>query len=143
MKNRKNIMVILVLVTLVCLSCNRAENTSIVPLQEMANPMSLVKKIGVFIDGDGEKATGKASIVMNEKTYQLVFEDFNVNNGPNLHVYLSQELKPKSFIDLGDLKSIKGNQVYEVPSGINATSYKYALVYCQKYSHLFGSAELK
>jgi Electron transfer DM13 len=128
---------------LVAASCARKENTAVVPLNEKPLEMSVLKTIGDFQNGDGETAVGKASIYQKDKTYQLVFENLMVNNGPNLHVYLSQEIKPVNFVDFGDLKSTNGNQVYDVPVGIDATSYKYALVYCKQYSHLFGYAALK
>jgi Electron transfer DM13 len=133
----------LAIFTLLLVSCARKENTPVLPLNEMRLDMSNLKTTGIFADGDGETASGKAAIYQKDKTYQLVFENLMVNNGPNLHVYLSQEIDPKKFVDLGDLKSIKGNQVYDVPANVDATSYKYALVYCQKYKHLFGYALLK
>ena len=138
----KNLIILSILIS-VLMSCKRAENTDITPLNETPSETAIVKNVGNFMDGDGEKATGKASIFLDNKVYKLAFEDLSVNNGPNLHVYLSKEIKPKNFYDLGDLKSIKGNQVYQIPDGVEATTYKYALVYCKKYSHLFGYAALK
>ncbi len=138
----KNILVLLVFSGLI-LSCDRAENTSVVPLNETSAANGVLKTSGVFMDGDGEKAYGKASIITNGMSHQLVFENLMVNNGPNLHVYLSQESNPKNFVDLGELKSIQGNQVYDVPYNVNGPSYKYALVYCKRFSHLFGIAALK
>jgi lantibiotic modifying enzyme len=124
-------------------SCKREELTPIQVLTEKPAEMSIQKTTGNFTDGDGERATGQAAIYKKDDTYQLVFENLMVNNGPNLHVYLSQEINPKNFVDLGDLKSIKGNQVYNIPANVDGSTYKYALVYCQRYSHLFGYAPLK
>jgi hypothetical protein len=134
--------IVLAVATTLMAAC-RQENTSIVPLNEKPVAMSVQKTVGDFSNGDGETASGKASIYAKDKAYQLVFEELMVNNGPNLHVYLSQETNPKNFVDLGDLKSIKGSQVYDIPAGVDAPSYKYALVYCKQYSHLFGYATLK
>jgi hypothetical protein len=58
-------------------------------------------------------------------------------------VYLSKEVQPISFVNLGPLKSTNGTQLYNIPTGVDFTQYKYALVHCQQYNHLFGSAELK
>jgi hypothetical protein len=143
MNNFQKILVISLLSSCVLASCKREELTPIVVLAEKPADMSIQKTNGNFSNGDGETATGQASIYKKDNTYQLVFENLMVNNGSNLHVYLSQEINPKNFVDLGDLKSIKGNQVYDIPSNVDATSYKYALVYCQRYSHLFGYAPLK
>lgn len=65
------------------------------------------------------------------------------SNGPDLKVYLSKELQPVNFINLGALKSVNGNQVYGVTGMPDIMEYKYALVHCQAFNHLFGSAELK
>ena len=72
-----------------------------------------------------------------------VRQNMDITNGPDLHVYVSKEKLPVNFIDLGKLKSIKGNQVYTIPGMPDFTAYKYALVHCQQYNHLFGSALLQ
>ena len=143
MNNFQKILAISVLVSSLLASCKREELTPIQALTEKPAEMSIQKTTGNFADGDGERATGQAAIYKKDNTYQLVFENLMVNNGPNLHVYLSQEINPKNFVDLGDLKSVKGNQVYNIPANVDAITYKYALVYCQRYSHLFGYAPLK
>ncbi len=143
MNNFQKILAISLLSSCVLASCKREELTPIVVLAEKPANMSIQKTNGNFSNGDGETATGQASIYKKDDTYQLVFENLMVNNGPNLHVYLSQEINPRNFVDLGDLKSIKGNQVYNIPTNVDAPSYKYALVYCKQYSHLFGYAPLK
>jgi hypothetical protein len=134
--------IILFLIANFLMGC-REENTAIVPLNETAVLNGTVKSIGMLMEGNRRKASGKVSIVTSGTSSQLVFENLLVENGPNLHVYLSQEVEPKTFVDLGLLKSIKGNQVYDVPNGVNASSYKYALVYCKRFSYLYGIAELK
>jgi hypothetical protein len=48
-----------------------------------------------------------------------------------------------NFIDLGRLQSTSGNQVYTIQGNPDFTQYKYALIHCQRYNHLFGSAELR
>ena len=132
----------LFLIAYIFVSC-REENTPVVPLNEMTVVNGVVKNTGVVMDGNKRKASGKVSIVTNGTVTQLVFENLSVENGPNLYVYLSQEIDPKDFVDLGLLRSTKGNQVYNVPGNVNASTYKYALIYCKRYSYLYGVAELK
>ena len=67
----------------------------------------------------------------------------NIGVGPDLHVYLSKQTQPVDFIDLGKLKSTKGDQVYQLSKNVDFTNYKYALIFCQQYNVPFGSAELK
>jgi hypothetical protein len=73
----------------------------------------------------------------------LKFQAVTISNGPDLHVYLSKEVLPVNYIDLGRLQSTSGNQVYELTGNPDFSQYKYALVHCQRYNHLFGSAELR
>ena len=76
-------------------------------------------------------------------THMLQLENVSISNGPDLHVYISKEVIPVNYIDLGRLQSISGNQVYQIPGDPDFTKYKYALIHCQRYNHLFGSAELR
>lgn len=60
--------------------------------------LAIQQASGFFADGDGEKASGKASLYVKDNKYQLFIEELMVNNGPNLHVYLSQETDPKTSL---------------------------------------------
>ena len=82
-------------------------------------------------------------IYLKDGDYSLVLDSFSVNNGPDLHVYLSKEVQPLNFIDLGKLKSVSGTQVYNIPGIPDFTAFKYALIHCQQYDHLFGNANLQ
>lgn len=98
---------------------------------------------GMFINGPYGTVTGSASVVMEGDVYKLALQNFTTSNGPDLHVYLSKEIQPINFIDLGKIKSTNGNQVYSIPGKPDFTVYKYALIHCQQFNHLFGSAALK
>ena len=47
-----------------------------------------------------------------------------------------------SFISLGDLKAASGDQEYDIPATANKSEYKYILIWCQRFSVLFGSANI-
>lgn len=98
---------------------------------------------GDFINGPYGTVEGVVMILSDSTNYRLLLNNFKTSDGPDLHVYLSQEVQPIHFIDLGKLKSVSGNQVYEIPGKPDFTLYKYALIHCQLYNHLFGSSELK
>lgn len=98
---------------------------------------------GSFVDGPYGRVTGKAHVVRNSNaTVELLLEGLNSSNGPDLHVYLSKEIQPVNFIDLGPLKSVAGNQLYRIQGTVDFSDYKFALVHCQAFNHLFGSALL-
>ena len=137
----KNLTFIL-FITLVIVACKREENTSVEPLMERVDSMAVVNVIGKFSGVGGESVSGTAKILTSEGKYSLVLDDFRTNNGPDLHVYLSKQATPKDFIDLGSLKSVSGTQVYSISGTPDFQEYKYALIHCQQYNHLFGSALL-
>jgi hypothetical protein len=125
-------------------SCIR-ENTSTEDLMEMAPENATLKYSGNFIQGPyGNNVNGKAEIYEKNGIFTLVFNDsFTINNGPDLYVYVSKEQQPTQFISLGRLKSVNGGQTYTFTSAINFDDYKYAVVHCQQYNHLFSYALLQ
>ena len=138
----KKTLLFLVLVALT-MACQRAENTPVAPATDKVDPAALSQQSGTLMGVSGEAVSGTATIKLKDEKYSLVLDNFMTNNGPDLHVYLSKEAYPSDFIDLGSLKSISGTQVYDVPGKPDFTQYKYALIHCQKYNHLFGSVLLK
>jgi len=139
---RKPIIVIFALFILLT-SCVK-ENT---PTDAVNSPvdttMANIRFNGTFGNGPYGLVTGTAKIYFQNNQYILALENFNSSNGPDLHVYISKEAQPVNYIDLGKLQSVNGNQQYLLTGNINFSEYKYALIHCQQYNHLFGSAELK
>lgn len=125
-------------------SCTK-ENTPTADLMEKPDTTAMLKHKGNFQTGPyGSNAKGSAAIYVKDSMLTLVFDSlFLINNGPALHVYLSKEIQPINYIDLGDLKSVMSGQIYDVADNIDFMEYKYALVHCKAYDHLFSYAELK
>lgn len=101
--------------------------------------------IGNFIGvGDGiHNAEGLAKIlILSTGSPILRLEDFKSTNGPDVHLYLSNNKQANDFIDLGRLKANIGNQNYQIPLDTDFNKYKYVLIWCQPFSVLFGSAQL-
>ncbi len=99
---------------------------------------------GMFIDADDfHKTSGTANIVLIEDKTYLRLENFKTTNGPDLKVYLSNDLGAESYVSLGDLKGNVGDQNYEISQEIDISQYKYVLIWCEAFGVLFGSAELK
>ena len=134
----------LLITSFLLVSCIR-ENTSTEDLMEMAPENSVLKYSGNFMQGPyGNNVNGKAEIYEKNGIFTLVFNDsFTINNGPDLYVYVSKEQQPTQFISLGRLKSVNGGQTYTFTSAINFDDYKYAVVHCQQYNHLFSYALLQ
>ena len=99
---------------------------------------------GNFVDADSfHKVSGEVKIVSTEGKKYLRLENFESTNGPDLKVYFSNGLDARDYASLGDLKGNIGNQNYEIPENLNPANYKYVLIWCERFSVLFGSAELQ
>ena len=77
----------------------------------------------------------------------LTLTNFEVDNGPDLRVYLvAGEVDQGSvgdFKDLGALKGNKGNQQYEIPDGVDLAKYSNVVIWCRAFSVAFASAPLQ
>ncbi len=140
---------LLLLLTAAIVSCSKQNEAPTTPVNETIPPdttgnnNNAAKFEGTFMNGPYGGVSGKAKIYLQGGKYILALENISVINGPDLHVYLSKEMQPINFIDLGKLKSTSGNQLYEIPGSPDFKEYTFALVHCQLYNHLFGSAMLK
>jgi hypothetical protein len=121
-------------------SCRKASTEF---LNEKVDTSGVVKVQGSFSGVGSEKVSGQAKVYLQRGKLFLALENFSTDNGPDLKVYLSQADVPKDFIKLGDLKSTKGNQVYDITGMPDFAKYKYALIHCERFNHLYGVAELK
>ena len=98
-------------------------------------------KLGTFQGLKGHEAKGKAEVISVGDISFLRFEDFEVTNGPDLHVYMTNNGDVDSGIDLGKLKGSKGDQNYAI-GGIDTDVYNTAVIYCQPFHVDFASAKL-
>ncbi|CAN5813303.1 DM13 domain-containing protein [soil metagenome] len=132
------------LIAVLFVACNKQNATPTTPINDTIDTTSSeLSFFGNFMSGPYGTVTGMATIYTDSDNYVLALKDFETSNGPDLHVYLSQEELPIHFVDLGKLKSTNGSQVYIIPRGTNFNIYKYALIHCQEYNHLFGSTLLE
>jgi hypothetical protein len=98
---------------------------------------------GTFESHNNYTVRGTSKIIEMNGTKFLVFENFSSSSGPDLKVFVSNAISPNNHIDLGDLKALNGNFSYELPTNFElAENGPFVLVYCERFSRLFGSAEL-
>lgn len=107
---------------------------------------------GQFAGKDAaHQGSGDARLVQgSDGSLELHFTNFNVTNGPDLKVYLSDKADPKTASDILDsnwvnishLKGNVGDQVYRLPSDITADQIKSVAIWCEAFSVLFASATL-
>jgi Electron transfer DM13 len=77
----------------------------------------------------------------------LTLTNFDVDNGPDLRVYLvagpaRDESEVDDFKDLGALKGNRGNQQYELPRGLDLERYSTVVIWCRAFSVNFARAPL-
>lgn len=97
------------------------------------------------------EGSGKALLLeLADGSRYLRFEDFEVENGPDLRVYLSTAPSEseddgvfnEDYLDLGTLKGNVGSQNYKVPDDVKLERYKSAVVWCRRFSVGFAVAPI-
>ena len=113
-------------------------------VMEKAEPMAT--EATLIAEGDFMKrfhsVKGKALLIDEGDKKTLRFEDFETDNGPLLHIYLSSDLGDDDFIDLGKIRATKGNVNYEIDASVDTDKYNKVLVWCVPFKVLFSYAEL-
>ena len=131
------------LVIVLLTSCVKENTPEILLNNTVDTTVAIPRNTGTFMNGPYGSVTGMATVYSQNGNLVLALQNMNISNGPQLHVYISKEVQPVNFIDLGPLQSTMGNQLYNIPENPDFSQYQYALVHCKKYNHLFGSARLR
>ncbi len=121
-------------------------------VSEQSTSSPQILSTGSFRNGDSfHKGSGKANIYPQaDGSYVLRFEDFDVTNGPDLHVYLvkhadpttSADVNDNGYLDLGAIKGNQGSQNYAIAAGTDISLYKSVVIYCQPFHVVFSVAPL-
>lgn len=118
--------------------------------EETKSEPQLVLK-GTFKNGDDfHKGSGDALVykLVDDKLV-LRLENFQVTNGPDLFVYLSENPSPANSeelhygqnLNLGELKGNIGNQNYEIPISTDIEKIKSIVIYCRSFGVVFATAD--
>ncbi len=103
---------------------------------------------GQFVGLAGHSGSGDAGVFQNpDGSLVLRFENVDIENGPDLEVYLvpgpDRTSLPASSIHLGPLKGNIGDQNYELPVGTELAPGAYtALVWCEAFGVEFVGATI-
>jgi len=120
------------------------------PMPEKGSAVVTLVAEGNFYDL-AHHGMGTAAIYQYEGgSHVLRFEDFEVLNGPDLHVYFSTVdpvpdtvgLALEGGIDLGLLKGNIGNQNYELPADLDLSQYRSVVIWCEPFRVPFNAAPL-
>lgn len=116
---------------------------------EVADPAWELLFSGTFRDADPtHRGSGTAAIYRQGDELVLRFEDFEVTNGPDLHVLLVENVDADSqegmgeYLDLGSLRGNVGSQNYTIPAGTDLSRFSGVMIYCQPFHVVFATAPL-
>lgn len=123
-----------------------ADSPSVVATDAMPADTPAVLATGEFMDADNfHKGSGTATLyALADGSNVVRLENFEVTNGPDLHVLLSTSDDPAAdlgeYVDLGSLKGNVGNQNYDIPADVDVSIYRSVIIYCDPFHVLFASA---
>lgn len=123
--------------------------------EAMPEPVSNTEAVallqGQFVDADSfHQGSGQVTVYrLPDGSHVLRFENFEVTNGPDLHVILAKHPNPASradigedYVDLGSLKGNVGSQNYQIPADIDLSQYQSVVIYCMPFHVVFSTATL-
>ena len=102
--------------------------------------------------GTHHPTSGRAILVERDGGgYEVRFEDFTSDDGPDIFIYLSTAEEPQTDAaiknarneNLGPRKALSGNQSYILPEGVSPDEFKSVAIWCRTYSVMFGAAPLE
>lgn len=132
------------IVLLLFFAACKKESASNDPAMDVVQNGATPQAKGSFQNGPYGTVRGVGKVVRNtNNTFDVILDSFMTNNGPDLFVYLSKEIMPVNFIEVGKLRSISGTQVYPLTGNPDLSQYKYICIHCKAFNHLFGYATLQ
>ena len=136
----KNLLIIIITLTL--FSCDPEDATpTTTSNDDFDESTATLLREGTWMGSNNYSVSGTAKIYNDNGKLVLLLNNFSSSNGPDLRVYLSTTTNASSFVNLGKLKSTNGKQIYTIPAGTDINQFKFALIWCQQFSALFGKAE--
>jgi hypothetical protein len=96
-------------------------------------------------------SSGEAAVYqLTDGSRILRLQNFSVDNGPDLYVYLvpvdpvpsTSGTEIAGYYSLGSLKGNVGDQNYEIPADLDLSQYKSVVIWCQAFAVPFSAAPL-
>jgi hypothetical protein len=134
-------LILVLATTLAMTACSKKATTppAVVPVVMQTDSLLAT---GNF-SSNAHTTSGNVKICKGTSGNYIAFSNFKTDAGPDLRVYLSKNTNASDFIELGTLTATSGSFNYSIPANTNIADYKYALIWCQDFSVLFGNALLQ
>jgi hypothetical protein len=137
------------------MACQKTEELAPAPASPTGRPTNIANPSQTF-DATGQKllsqgmfmgsgrynASGSVKLYEKDGKRILLFENFKVDNGPDLRLYLSENKMASNFVEVST-KLNSGAFFVEVPATANLQKQKFVLIWCKAFTVLFADAELK
>ncbi len=113
-----------------------------------AGPTELARS--TFVSQEHETSGTATVIELPDGSRTLRLEGFETSNGPDLHVWLSDEKAGGNWfkygggrsVPLGELKANRGNHNYAIPDDAELDGLRSVVIWCKRFHVAFGSAPL-
>jgi hypothetical protein len=122
-------------------SIEAALETDGVPSTDMPDDVMVFGPFPI-VDTPTHPATGSVRVIATPEGTTIRYENYQGTNGPDLYVYLANDLDGNDFVSLGRTRGNQGNINYTVPEDVNVADYRYVLTWCQAFGVLFDYAEI-
>lgn len=131
---------IFLLVLSAVLGCQKSE---VETLQEDIDKTSVKVLYSAEFTGTSYSTTGTISVVEDQDGIKkLLLENFRTDSGPDLRLYLAENKQARNSIEI--VASPKnGTYTLDLPGHVDFEQHRFALIWCKRFSQLFGSAEIK
>jgi uncharacterized protein YjdB len=88
-------------------------------------------------------STGRAKLKIESGVLKLqTSSDFSFSPAPDLRMYLGNDPNNiTSAVEIASLTGISGAQSWNVPSGVTITQYRYAFIWCKRFTGNYGTAD--
>lgn len=130
---------------------------SATPNQETTAPPAPVAPVtvssGEFVSHE-HATSGTARIIrLPDGRHQLALENLDTSNGPDVRVWLSAgpvvegadgwyTAADYPHVELAPIKGNQGNQLYDIPAGVDVSAYPTVDLWCVRFGVSFGAAAL-
>ncbi len=97
---------------------------------------------GTFAGAGRYSVKGTTKIYEKAGVQTIVFENFTADGGPDLRIYLAEEVSASNFVEVAKLTT-SGNFFLTIPAGYDPVKHRTALIWCKQFNVPFGSATIK
>lgn len=132
--------IIFIIFISVTLACTKSEVETLNEVIDNSNAKVLYE--GKFIN-EVHPTSGTITITENTDGKRMInMMNLVSDSGPDLRLYVAENKDALNFIEIVS-KPKNGTYTLEIPNNIDFSKHKFALIWCKRFSVLFGSAELK